>query len=118
MRVEDSVRPEQVRQSARHTLFVEGARDDAFDPTVLKRLFGMITVKALGPSHHIRAAAEAMYAHHPEHYFIIDRDFHDDTDVERTWSRFPDPEFSNLLMWRRRELENYFIEPAYLRRHR
>ncbi len=116
MRVQTSVRADAVRQTARHTLFVEGANDDAFDPTVLERLLPMIRVRPLGPSMHIRAAAEAMHAHHPDYYFIVDRDFHDDAIVDRSWQRFPDPVFSNILIWRRRELENYFIDPDYLQK--
>lgn len=34
--------------------------------------------------------------------------------MECSWDRFPDPEHANILIWRYRELENYFLEPAFL----
>ncbi len=114
MRVQTNVRPEQVRQTARHVLFVEGSNDDAFDPSVLAQLLPMITFKAIGPSTNIRAAAEAMHAHHPEYYFVVVRDHHTDAMVEESWNRFPDPSCSNIILWRKRELENYFLDLAYL----
>jgi len=109
------VRPEEVRSSARHTLFVEGKDDSAIDPTVLRALLrGRVTVRGLGPSFHVRSAAEALHKHHPDYYFLVDRDHYDDAFVERCWRNFPDPATSNLLVWRRRELENYFLIPEYL----
>lgn len=99
---------EEVRQAARHTLFVEGSSDEAIDPQVLDKLLGDVTIqiKTLGPSSHIRSVAEALHKHHPYYYFLIDRDHHNDIEVERCWERFPDISTCNLLIWRRRELEN------------
>jgi len=68
----------------------------------------------LGGALDIRSAAEALHKFHPDYYFLIDRDHHSDEYVERSWARFPDPEYSNILIWRCRELENYFLEPAFL----
>ncbi|MGL6195489.1 MAG: hypothetical protein ACRC2T_11785, partial [Thermoguttaceae bacterium] len=51
---------------------------------------------------------------HPYYYFIIDRDHNNDEFVERCWTNFPDPKTNNLLVWRKREIENYFLDPAYL----
>lgn len=114
MRVTTGVRAEEVRQAARFTLFVEGS-EDGIDPTVLGELLGtLIDVRALGGAEGIEAAARALHAHHPDYYFLVDRDHRESSYVERTWRRFPDPAQSNLLIWRRRELENYFIEPGYL----
>lgn len=46
---------------------------------------------------------------------MIDRDYHvADRDVDAYWQNFPDPNTSNLLVWRRKELENYFLEPSFL----
>lgn len=106
-------RGEEILQSAQHVLFVEGKDQTALDPTVLRELLPMLTVKALGGAYHIQSAAEALFRHHPTYYFLIDRDHYDDETVERTWKQFPDPERSNILIWRRRELENYFIIPEY-----
>jgi hypothetical protein len=109
-------RAEEVRQSASHTLFVEGKHAEAFDQEVLQELLRrMITVKSMGPSFHVRSVAEALHKHHPQYYFLIDRDHHDDTVVENSWRNFPDPSEWNLLIWKRRELENYFLDPRYSR---
>lgn len=107
------------RQTANHVLFVEGHADDSFDPTVLNEFFQKqrlwkLRIKPLGPCFNVRAAAEALHPHHPTYYFIIDRDHHDDAHVEQHWRDFPNPTRCNLLVWRRKELESYFLEPAYL----
>ncbi|MFB3787373.1 MAG: hypothetical protein ACE15F_13495 [bacterium] len=113
--VKTGILPEDVKQSAKHVIFVEGKDDNSFDRLVLRTLFqDRIDVKPLGPSYHIRSAAEAFYKHHPTYYFLIDRDHYDDHFVEACWRNFPDPQTHNLLVWRRRELENYFIIPEYL----
>lgn len=114
MRVQTGPRPEEIRQSARHVLFVEGASDTAFDPVILRRLVPFVDARPMGPSSNIRAAADAMHRHHPDYYFLIDRDHHGDETVEKSWERFPDPEYSNILIWRKRELENYFLDAQYL----
>lgn len=110
--------PQDINRSARHTLFVEGE----FDVAVLSTFFNShppgveLHVEAFGPSSSLRAAADAFHRHHPEYYFLIDRDHHDDETVERSWRNFPDRTTSNILIWRRRELENYFLIPEYLLR--
>jgi hypothetical protein len=107
-----------INRGARHTLFVEGK----FDVDVLRTFFDAhplrveLRVEPFGPSFSVRAAADALHRHHPEYYFLIDRDHCDDATVERSWQKFPDPDTSNILLWRRRELENYFIIPEYLLR--
>lgn len=108
--------PEEIRQSAKYTLFVEGSSDEAIDPQVLSYLLQDITiqVKPLGPSSHIRSAAESFHKYHPFYYFLVDRDHHDARTVEKCWEEFPNKDKYNLLMWRRRELENYFLIPEYL----
>lgn len=115
------IEPDDAWQRARHVLFVEGRPDaapgESFDRTVLATfLADVVQVEPLGASFHLRSAAEALHPFHSTYYFLIDRDHHTDEFVETTWRRFPDPASYNLLVWRRRELENYFIDPAYLRR--
>ena len=112
--IKKSVSPEEIRQKLKHTLFVEGSDYNAIDPIVLSNLLSGIRVEPLGPSHHIRGAAEALYKYHPYYYFLIDRDHYDDQYVERCWSDFPNPAKLNLLIWRRREIENYFLIPEYI----
>jgi hypothetical protein len=114
VQVKVGARPEELRQASQHTLFVEG-QSASFDPLVLTELLPPeVRIEPLGPSHSIRSVAEAIFPYHPTYYFLIDRDHFDDATVENSWSRFPDPAVSNILIWRRRELENYFIDPHYI----
>jgi hypothetical protein len=104
-----------IRRDARHTLFVEGEGAAGFDVSVLQKLLhDIITVEPLGPSFSVKAVAQALRPHHADYYFLVDRDHQDDAFVEQTWRKFPDPNTQNLLVWRRRELESYFLDSAYL----
>jgi hypothetical protein len=107
---------EAVNQAAAHTLFVEGRGPDAIDPRALTRLLQdtAVSVKPLGPSYHVKSAAQALHPHHPNYYFLIDRDHHDEPEVNGSWANFPDTKKQNLLIWRKRELENYFLDLNYL----
>jgi len=113
---ESRARPEDVRQSARHRLFVEGADPDGPDPFVLRELLGDLPVRvdALGPSFHVECAAAALAPSHPTYYFLIDRDHRSDEAIEKTWTEFLEPDKSSLLIWRRRELESYLLLPEYI----
>ncbi len=116
VRIERGVEPEEVRQAAKYTLFVEGKNETAIDPHVLRNLLRdvPIQIKPLGPSSHIRSVAEALHKHHPYYYFLVDRDHHNEQTVEDCWRKFPHEDTCNLLIWRRRELESYFLIPEYL----
>ena len=118
MKVQTRVSSSQVLQGAAHIVFVEGSNDYAFDPTVIRELLkanGLrIEVRAIGPCENVIQAAKAMVWEHPKYYFLADRDGLDSAFVERSWGNFPKPETYNLLFWRKRELENYFIVPEYL----
>ena len=120
MNVQTGVSPTQVLRRAGHVVFVEGSNDDAFDPTVIRELLkanGLrIEVRAIGPCENVIQAAKAMLWKHPTYYFLADRDGRDSAFVERSWNNFPQPDTYNLLFWRKRELENYFIAPEYLER--
>jgi hypothetical protein len=97
--------------SALPIIFVEGK----FDEVILRALFGnSINVKALGHSGSVRSVAEALHTHHPDYFFIADMDHFDKNFVDSIWDKFPDPSSHNLLIWRKREIENYFIEPSFL----
>lgn len=105
---------------AKHWLFVEGKDNNAFDPVVMRALLiandlPAVNVGALGSCEDIRQAAKAMVHQHPSYYFLIDRDGRSDDFVGRSWISFPDPTTYNLLVWRKRELENYFLDPNYLK---
>ncbi|MBF0465043.1 MAG: hypothetical protein HQK88_06445 [Nitrospirae bacterium] len=113
--VEKNVSAEAFKQKGEHTLFVEG-EENSIDPQVISKLLhDIVRVKPLGASPYIKSVADAMYKHHPKYYFLIDRDHYDDAFIEERWSNFPDPNFSNLLVWPRREIENYFIIPDYIK---
>lgn len=108
-------RPEEVRLRTSHVLYVEGKGENALDPKVLSELLGSsLQIKALGPSFSVKSVAQALYPHHSTYYFLIDRDHHDIDFINRSWCNFPDPKTHNLLIWRKREIENYFLEPSYL----
>lgn len=110
--------PQSINQGARYTLFVEGT----FDQQVLTAFFNAhpldveLRVQPFGSAISVRSAAEALHPYHPEYYFLVDRDHVDDDEVARSWEDFPDPRKHNILIWRRRELENYFLIPEYLLR--
>lgn len=109
------IRPAEVRFRSQHVLFVEGKDRRSIDPNVLGQLLDpSIRVEPLGPSYSVKSVAEALHNYHPEYYFLIDRDHQDEAFVESCWRNFPDPDTHNLLVWRRREIENYFLEPEYL----
>jgi hypothetical protein len=110
---------EEVRQASAHTLFVEGERDESFDPAMLRILLQRtrVSVQPLGRSASVRTVADALHRFHPTYYFLVDRDHHDDAYVEKSWRGFPDVSSANLLVWRKRELESYFIEPNYFMRN-
>lgn len=117
--VRTGIRAEEVRLQGQHVLFVEGRDQNAIDPRVLDALFSHgLRIEPLGPSFSVRSVAEALHQYHPTYYFLIDRDHHEDDFVARCWENFPDPNTHNLLVWRRREIENYFLEPQYLVRSR
>ncbi|HUT56010.1 MAG TPA: hypothetical protein VM658_21645 [bacterium] len=109
-------RPDDIRSRARHTLFVEGIGEASLDAytcnLILRDL--KISVQPMGPAYHVKAVAQALHDNHPSYYFLIDRDHIDDAAVEKSWKEFPDPASFNLLIWRRREIENYFLDPDYL----
>ena len=116
IQVTKGIRPEEVKQNSQHVLFVEGRGSDSFDPRVLDELFGGMTkIETLGASYSVKSVAEALHPFHPTYYFLIDRDHHhDDNIVNNYWENFPDPETHNLLIWKYREIENYFLDPDYL----
>jgi hypothetical protein len=115
IRIAKGIQPEEVRYDARHVLFVEGRDSDSLDPLIVGELFdGMIRIEPLGASFSIKSAAEALHPFHPNYYFLVDRDHYDDDFINRCWNNFPDPGTHNLLTWKYREIENYFLEPDYL----
>lgn len=115
LQVRTGVRPEEVRAGGNHVLFVEGSEDGSLDQAVVRALLSeTLRIETMGPSYSVRSAAQALSRHHPTYYFLIDRDHYEDDFVERCWQDFPNPDTDNLLIWRRREIENYFLDPPFL----
>ena len=118
MKIKRDINSEEILQNERHILFVEGEVENSVDPKSLTNLFlneqTMISIKPLKTSSSIKSVAESLYKYNPTYYFLIDRDHHDDEFVEKCWKNFPDPETSNLLVWRKKEMENYFLDPNYI----
>jgi hypothetical protein len=123
MKVETGVPASDVNQGSKHVLYVEGD-ENSIDSEIIKNLFKIhlkagikgLNVKPIGGSGGIESAARAIHKFHNEYYFLIDRDYRETEMVEKSWANFPDPEKSNLLIWRKHELENYFLYPDYLRK--
>lgn len=108
-----------IRQNAQHKLFVEGKNDQAIDPIIIQELLNnneltAVTVSPMGHCDNVRSAAQALIDHHPAYYFLIDRDDQNLDVVEKSWNTFPNKDTYNMLIWSKRELENYFIDPHYL----
>lgn len=121
MKVHVGGEAERVRQSAQHRVYVEGSHDEAIDPIVIKELLRnngltQIDVLPMGACDNVRSAAQALIHDHPSYYFLIDRDDQDHETVDLSWNNFPNPDTHNMVIWRKRELENYFIAPDYIER--
>lgn len=111
----EGVRADEVRFKAQHVLFVEGRNRESIDPKILDELFkNSIRIEPMGPSFSVKSVAQALHNYHPTYYFLIDRDHHEEEFVNQCWDNFPDPATHNLLVWRRREIENYFLDIDYL----
>lgn len=112
--VQKSIHADEVRLQGKHVLFVEGS-DESFDIKTLSLLLdGDMKIEPLGASHSLTQVAKSLFKFHPTYYFLIDRDHHDDDYIDRCWDNFPDPATHNLLIWRRKEIENYFLDSSYL----
>lgn len=112
--VRTGIRSEEVRFQGQHVLFIEGS-DNSFDINMLNQLFDMeIKIEPLGASFSLTDVAKSLFKFHPTYYFLIDRDHHKQQYIDECWNNFPDPDKHNLLIWKRREIENYFLEPDYL----
>jgi hypothetical protein len=119
MRVQSGVNATQVNQNAQHKLFVEGNDNQEIDPIVIKELLDnndltAVGVSTMGGCDNVRSAAQALINEYPSYYFLIDRDDQDQETVDKSWQTFPNLDEYNMLIWHKRELENYFIDPDYI----
>ena len=109
----------QVLLGSKHKVFVEGSSDEKIDPVVISELLKenglpQIEVRSMGGCDNVRSAAQALIHDHPSYYFLNDRDDQHQDIVEASWSNFPNPDTHNMLIWHKRELENFFIDPDYI----
>lgn len=104
--------PSDIGFGSSRILFVEG-EPASIDARLLSPLLPELRVKGVGPSMNIKAAAEAFAKVHPAMYFLVDRDHQGDSVVEKTWNRFEEGT-GNLIIWRKKEIENYFLDPKLL----
>ena len=102
----------EVNHGSSRVLFVEG-ESNSLDFVLMSFIFTDVKVRAIGPSSNIKAAARAFSGVHPSYFFVVDRDHQEDSIVEATWKRFKTGE-SNLVIWRKKEIENYFLDPSML----
>ncbi len=112
MIIRSNIQSEELAFNAGHILYVEG-KPDSIDVRVLSAILP-VSVRPMGASFYIKSTAESLYKTHPKYYFLIDRDHYDDEMVEKYWAGFPSADTPNLLIWRKKEIENYFLDPTYL----
>lgn len=119
MKLQRGINATQVNQNARHKLFVEGKDNQEIDPIVIKELLDnnnltAVGVSTMGACDNVRSAAQALIKEYPSYYFLIDRDDQAQEAIDKSWQNFPSPDECNMLIWHKRELENYFINPDYI----
>lgn len=119
MKLQRGVDATEILQKSKHKLFVEGKDNQEIDFFVIQELLNnneltAIEVQTMGGCDNVRSAAQALIHEHSSYYFLIDRDDQDQTTVNESWLKFPDPNSYNMLIWHKRELENYFIAPEYI----
>jgi hypothetical protein len=119
MKLQRGINATQVNQNARHKLFVEGKDNQEIDPIVIKELLDnnnltAVGVSTMGACDNVRSAAQALIKEYPSYYFLIDRDDQNQENIDKSWQDFPNPDKYNMLIWHKRELENYFIDPDYI----
>jgi hypothetical protein len=119
MKLQRGINATQVNQNARHKLFVEGKDNQEIDPIIIKELLDnnnltAVGVSTMGACDNVRSAAQALIKEYPSYYFLIDRDDQNQENIDKSWQDFPNPDKYNMLIWHKRELENYFIDPDYI----
>jgi len=93
-------------------LFVEGI----FDKEVLDSLFEgePVIIKSLGSCNSVRSIAQA-FSTQKNVLFLIDRDHYPYDETSSETDKFSELKLeNNIIVWSKRELENYFIEPDFL----
>ncbi|MCU4764616.1 hypothetical protein OCF08_21735 [Bacillus cereus] len=118
--VSSGVGEEAVLQAAKHIFFVEGNRGsiDKFAISALFEDIDGISVEGMGHCGYVSSVAEALVHYHPTYYFLVDRDAQSDEEVNEAWEKFPELDKNNLLIWKCKEMENYFLSPDFCKHSR
>lgn len=94
-----------------HILYVEGGKNSV-DVQVLRKIISGVRVLPLGGASNLESLAEKFSDLHKNIYFVIDRDYRSAYRVQKIWQKFENG--GNIVAWRRREIENYFIDAKFL----
>ena len=101
-----------VNNGSTRYLFVEGC-ESSNDEALLKDVLGNVNVRGIGSSSCIERAAAAFKADNRMFYFVVDRDHHTQKEVNQSWKDLRTDK-SNIVIWRKKEFESYFIDPEFL----
>ncbi len=117
MKTQYSIHENDINFGADRVLFIEGT-NRSFDIECLRVLFeGVEKPPKLAPlsaSFSLSSVAQALKSYTPQCFFVLDRDYHDDEFIDRVWNDFPNGCIPRLLYWRKKEIENYFLDPDLL----
>ena len=116
MRARTHIESSDINFATDNVLFVEGTQE-SLDVIVLTALLnGIVKVSPIGNSSTLKQSAKAFANSNPNYYFIVDRDYSTVAQVDENWRNFENDASENFLMWRKKEIENYFLDPSFLRR--
>lgn len=112
LKIKKGIASSDIEYGSSRILFVEGI-NGSLDEELLTQVFSTINVKGIGPCSYIKSAASAFADVHPTYFFVVDRDHQTDENIEKTWEAF-EKKRGNLIIWRKKEIENYFLDPMLL----
>lgn len=96
-------------------IFVEGLSTTSIDKPIIDGIFksnnNSIDCKMVGFCTNVIAASQLLYKENNNNYFLIDRDHHDNTTINKSWTS---DRKNNLIIWKKRHIENYFLNPNFL----
>src|SRR5258708_1342598 len=111
MKVRNAPQASSVRQMSQIFLFVEGTNQSSIDKRVIEKIVpDYIRVEGIGSCYNFKGAAYAFHKFHREYCFIVDRDYRDSGYVSGLWRNFSNIDKPGLLIWKKREIENYFLD--------
>ncbi|MDI9349709.1 MAG: hypothetical protein QM537_06875 [Candidatus Symbiobacter sp.] len=96
-----------------HKVYVEGVFDALIVREILKKINFLHPVYHLGGSKIVKGVSNVLLKNHNNCHFIIDRDHHEDNEVNQSWENFTGID-GGVIIWKKREIENYFLDAHYL----